>query len=413
MDSVVVIGAGQAGARFCSHLRSVGFSGRLTLIGDEPHLPYERPALSKAALLWEGVVDYPSMQPLDYYEKNDIDLIQGTSVSAIDQHSRSVRLADHSALHFDWLVIATGSRAKTVTVEGVTPAAIHTLRSIENARNLNALLQPGKTATMIGGGFIGLEVAASARARQCSVHVIEPRARLIERVVSPFASNHLESLHKQHGTNIHLGCSIKNARHLGERIELTLSNGFVFETDVLLSGIGSEPNIELAVQAGIECANGIVVNSECRTSNPRIYAIGDVASSMDAEKVNQPSRLESWENAEAQAVRAACSMYGAMGNSAPALQPHKAPWFWTDQYDLNLQIIGFPYAEDQMILRQKPGQELKAIAFHLRNGAICSAELFNAGKERKTVKQLIAESKQVDTAALKNTDIELRTLLTE
>lgn len=412
MDNVVVIGAGQAGARFCSQLSSLGFSGRLTLIGDEPHLPYERPALSKAALLSEGVVDYPSMQALDYYEKNDINLIRGKAVSAIDLQSRSVRLADHTVLDFDWLVIATGSRAKTVTVEGIAPAAIHTLRSIENARNLNALLQPGKTATMIGGGFIGLEVAASARARQCTVHVIEPRSRLIERVVSPFASNLLESLHKKHGTNIHLGRSIASARHLGERIELTLSNGFVFETDVLLSGIGSEPNIELAVQAGLECVNGIVVNSECRTSDPRIYAIGDVACLMEAEKVNQPTRLESWENAEAQAVRAACSMYGAMGNTAPALQPHQAPWFWTDQYDLNLQIIGFPSAGDQMILRQKPGQEQKTIAFHLRDGAVCSAELFNAGKERKIVKQLIAQSKQLDAAALANTDIELRTLLT-
>lgn len=167
MDSVVVVGAGQAGARFCSQLRSLGFSGRLTLIGNEPHLPYERPALSKAALLGEGVADYPSMQPLDYYEKNDIDLIRGQTVSAIDQHTRSVRLADHTDLHFDWLVIATGSRAKTVTVEGIAPAAIHTLRSTDNARNLNALLQPGKTATMIGGGFIGLEVAGSGK-RSCA-----------------------------------------------------------------------------------------------------------------------------------------------------------------------------------------------------------------------------------------------------
>lgn len=411
MISVVVIGAGQAGARFCSQLRSLGFPGRLTLIGDEPHLPYERPALSKAALLSEGVADYPSMQSLDYYEKNDIDLIRGKAVSGIDLQSRSVRLADHTVLDFDWLVIATGSRARTVTVEGIAPAAIHTLRSIENARNLNALLQPGKTATMIGGGFIGLEVAASARARQCSAHVIEPRARLIERVVSPFASNLLESLHKQHGTNIHLGRSIKNARHLGERIELTLSNGFVFETDIIVSGIGSEPNIELALNAGLECANGIVVNSECRTSDPRIYAIGDVACSVEAEKVNQPSRLESWENAEAQAARAAYSMYAAMGNPAPAMQPQPAPWFWTDQYDLNLQIIGFPSAGDQIVLRQKKGQVQKVIAFHLENGAVCSAELFNAGKDRKTVKQLIAQSRQVDVADLADPDIELRTLL--
>jgi 3-phenylpropionate/trans-cinnamate dioxygenase ferredoxin reductase subunit len=412
MDSVVVIGAGQAGARFCSQMRSLGFSGRLTLIGDEPHLPYERPALSKAALVSEGVTDYPGMHSLDHYEKNDIDLIRGKAVSAIDLQSRSVRLADNTALAFGWLVIATGSRAKTVTVEGIAPAAINTLRSIENARNLNALLQPGKTATMIGGGFIGLEVAASARARQCSVHVIEPRSRLIERVVSPFASNYLESLHTQHGTNIHLGRSIKTARHVGERIELTLSNGFVFETDVLLSGIGSEPNIELALMAGLQCANGIVVNSECRTSDPGIYAIGDVACSMESPEVNQPSRLESWENAEVQAVRAACSMYGAMGHAAPALQPPQAPWFWTDQYDLNLQIIGFPSAGDQMVLRQKPGQEQKAIAFHLRDGVVCSAELFNAGKDRKTVRQLITQGKPLDVAALAKPDIELRTLLT-
>ncbi len=412
MDSVVVIGAGQAGARFCTQLRNLGFSGSLTLIGDEPHLPYERPALSKAALQIEGVADYPSMQALDYYEQNNIDLIRGKAVSTIDLQSRSVRLTDHTDLDFDWLVIATGSRAKTVALAGIAPAAIHTLRSIENARNLNALLQPGKTATMIGGGFIGLEVAASARARHCTVHVIEPRSRLIERVVSPFASDRLESLHKQHGTNVHLGRSIDSARHVGERIELTLSNGLVFETDVLLSGIGSEPNIELALHAGLECANGIVVNSECRTSDPKIYAIGDVACSAEAEKVNQPSRLESWENAEAQAARAACSMYAAMGNPAPAMQPHQAPWFWTDQYDLNLQIIGFPSCGDQIVLRQKKGQEQKAIAFHLRDGLVCSAELFNSGKDRKTVKQLIAQSREVNSVALANPEIELRTLLT-
>lgn len=411
MDSVVVIGAGQAGARFSSELRNLGFSGRLTLIGDEPHLPYERPALSKAALLGEKMVDYPSIQAADYYRQNSIDLVRGLAVCEIDLKTRSVRLADRTTLDFDWLVIATGSRAKTVTVPGISPSAIHTLRDIGNARHLHALLRPGKTATMMGGGFIGLEVAASARARQCSVHVIEPRSRLIERVVSPYASDHLHLLHAQHGTTFHMERSVRSAKHIGDRIELTLSDGCAFETDVLLSGIGSEPNMDLAVQAGLLCANGIVVNSECRTSDPGIYAIGDVACLQGSEKVNPPARLESWENAELQAVRAACSMYAAMGHAAPALEPLQAPWFWTDQYDLNLQIVGFPSAGDHMVVRHKAGQAQKSIAFHLRDGVVCAAELFNSGRERKAVRQLIAQGKPLDAALLANPDIELRALV--
>lgn len=389
---VAVIGAGQAAARSIAALRAAGFDGTVTLIGEETELPYERPPLSKEALFGDAAPGAATIFDETFYRDNEVELLLGRRVSALDAASGEVRMSGGGRLRADRLLLATGARARGVAIPGVEAGRIFTLRNLADARRLRERLTPPCRLVLIGGGFIGLEIAAGAARRGCTVTLIETRSRLIGRAVSPAVSALLRELHEAHGVSIRTGCAVSGAREGRHETELLLDDGSRCVADLIVAGVGAVPNAELAREAGIACADGIDVDADCRTRSPIVWAAGDVAARVHA-FWQARVRFESWDNAEAHAVRAARSIAAswngaANAGDAAAAQTEPPPWFWTDQYDLNLQILGCVTDSDRVVTRRN-GEGKPSLLFHFRAGRLRGAELINAGKERALVRKLL------------------------
>ena len=398
---IVVVGAGQAGAWVARSARLAGSAADIVLIGAEPHHPYERPPLSKKVLL-DGAATGIDICPPEEWRRLGIDYRPGVAVVSLDRGSREISTDDGRRLGYDKLVLATGGRAALARTPGFDLPAVHTLRCVDDALRISACLRPGARILVVGGGWIGLEVAAAARQRQAEVTVVESGARLCSRSVPPLVSACLRNLHASHGVRILLNTSIQrlSAAERGVVAELSCS-GPPERADAVIVGIGLNPNVELAIQAGLKVDNGVVVDEYGCTSDPDIYAAGDVT--------NQPSpwavgrvRLESWANAQNQGIAVGKTLAGAP-------QPYAdIPWFWSDQYGVRLQVLGFPDPNAQLMVRGETGSHF--CAFQLVDHRIQAVIAWNRARELKLAKRLMADRTPVSAQELANEAVSLERL---
>jgi 3-phenylpropionate/trans-cinnamate dioxygenase ferredoxin reductase subunit len=391
--SMVIIGAGQAGGWAAQTLRANGFAGRLVLIGDEPHRPYERPPLSKAVLSGDAPASSTQLISDDAFDKLRLDWRPGVRATAIDRLGRQVLLASGAALGYDKLILCTGGRARPLNIPGADLPGVFSLRTRADAQALRAALSPGKQVVVVGGGWIGLEVAATARKLGVDVTVVEALGRLCERTVSPSISSYLASLHARHGTRLLLGTGVAGiARHAEGKLTLTLGDGHELLADAVVVGIGLVPNDELARDAGLLCDGGVLVDAQCRSSDPNILAAGDVAV-WDGAWSGRRMRLESWQNAQEQGIAAAHSALGMAVGHQPL------PWFWSDQYGVNLQIFGIHDPSDQVVVRGDP-QSDSFMLFHLDGDRVTAAAGPNAARDLRFARRWIESRRPVDPQRL-------------
>lgn len=390
--SVVIVGAGQAGGAAADALRTAGYEGPITLIGDETLPPYERPPLSKDVLLGRAAAEQTFLFALDHYDAIGVTLELGVSVEAIDRAARTVRLADGRTFPYGALILATGARARRLAMPGGEGERVHYLRTHADAGRLKDGIVAGGRILIVGAGFIGLEVASSARSLGAEVVVVEAGERPLARLLPPGFSDWMTHLHEAQSVTIRCGRSLVAIRETDGGVAIELDDGSVLEGDQLVVGIGAIPNVELAEAAGLECRDGIVVDEECRTSDPGIFAIGDVARHVDPLFARE-WRLESWRNALLQAAKVANAIVGA------PLPAAEAPWFWTDQYQRNIQIAGVPDAS--LTLVERGDQAAGAyIAFYLDGAMVSGAIGVDAGRDMRIARDLIRKQTPVDAEAL-------------
>jgi len=398
---VVIVGAGHAGGTAAALLRQYGFAGPITLLGEESIPPYQRPPLSKAWLKGEADEDALILKPASFYAEYDIDLRMGVEVSAIRRSDKVVVLEGGEEVAYDILILATGARPRRLTLPGADLAGVMELRSAADAETLKAALSPGKHLMVIGGGYIGLEVAASGRALGADVTVIELQHRVLARVAAEPMSRFFESYHRAKGVAFELAVGIDAFEGVnGHVTAVRLSDGRTLACDVALVGVGAMPNDEIARDAGLDCTNGVVVDLEARTSDPAIFAIGDVTH-RPMPLYDRMFRLESVPNALEQAKQAAAAI---TGRPAPA---GETPWFWSDQYDLKMQIAGLPFDTDDYLVRGDPASAKFAV-FHLQGDVIRAVEAVNSPPEFMAGKQLIASRKPISREKLANPAISMK-----
>lgn len=402
-DSVVVVGAGQAASQLVASLRGEGYTGAITVIGDEPHLPYQRPPLSKAFLKGEIQADRLFIKPAGFYQDAGCTLKLSTRVTAIDRTARTVTLSDASLLPWTKLVLATGSRVRKLPLPGADDPGCCYLRGIDDVDALRPRMVPGARLAIIGAGYIGLEVAAVAVKRGLKVTVIEAMPRVLARAASPQVSEFFEDEHRKAGVDLRCYVRIESIERMGQALAINTSSGVV-PADIVLIGVGILPNTELAGDAGLEIDNGILVNAFAQTSDPDIYAIGDCANLPNAFAPQGRVRLESVQNAIDQAKHAALSIAGKP-------KPYnEVPWFWSDQYDLKLQIAGLATPQDQIVLRGDRARRSFA-AFHLRDGSVTSVEAVNAAPEYMMGRRLIAARARVAPERLADNAIPMKDMI--
>jgi len=382
-------------------LRQFGHEGPISLIGEEPLAPYQRPPLSKAWLKGEADAEDLMLKGDGFYEEHRIDLRLNEAATAVDRGARTVMLRDGAALAYDVLILATGARPRKLPAPGCDLAGVLELRSAADAEALKAALGPGKTLAVIGGGYIGLEVAASARALGAEVVVIEREDRLLARVASAPLSDFFHAYHRKHGVRFELSAGVEALEGKGGHVAgVRLADGRVIACDAVLVGVGAQPNIELAQAAGLDCGNGIVVDLEARTSDPAIFAIGD-CTFRPLPLYGVDFRLESVPNALEQAKQAAAAI---CGRPAPA---GEVPWFWSDQYDLKLQIAGLAFAPDHRVIRGDVEAGRFAV-FHMHRQRIVAVEAVNAPAEFMGGRLLIGRGAAVDPARLADTSVSMK-----
>lgn len=391
--TIVIIGAGQAGCWAAQTLRSEGFTGRLILVGEEPHPPYERPPLSKDVLSGAALPDSTRLMKPEAFEALGLEWRPGVQVCQIERAAKQVRLADGQTLSYDKLILCTGGRARRVALPGADQVPLHTLRTLEDAQALAPKLSTGRRVVVLGGGWIGLEVAATARKQGAEVIVVESQNRLCERSVPAAVSMHLLALHKAQDTRVLLGISVNGFAKLADgRLEVLLADGSELRCDTIVLGVGLLPNDELAREAGLACDGGVLVDAQCRTSDPDILAAGDVAVAPNP-WAGRPMRLESWQNAQEQGIAAARSALGHAVDYQPL------PWFWSDQYDMNLQIYGMPTAAHRVVLR---GDQASGsfVLFYLAGNVVQAAIGPNSARDLRFARRLIEQRKPVDDERL-------------
>ena len=399
MSKIVILGAGHAGGSVAGFLKQYGFEGEIVLAGAELIPPYQRPPLSKAWLKGETDENALQLRSSDFYAENTIDLRLGVKATAIDRSTQTVTFDDGSIEPYDYLVIATGSHARKLPLPGGDDTQLLELRTIPDAERLKSSLGDGKRLAVIGGGYVGLEAAASARALGAEAVVIERMDRVLQRVASATLSDFFTRRHTREGVTIRTGAEVVAV--CGHSV--TFADGEVLEADTVLVGIGAIANDELAVECGLECADGIVVDLDARTSDPSIFAVGDVTR-RPLSHYDMMHRLESVPNALEQAKRVACAITGR-----PAPQD-EVPWFWSDQYDCKLQIAGLLFGASAQVVRGDSDTGSFAV-FHLKDDRIVCVEAVNAAQSFMFGKQAIAKSSRVDAATLADESIPIKETL--
>lgn len=396
-QTFAIIGAGHAGTAAAAAMRSNGFAGRIVLIGDDPHLPYERPPLSKEALLTQDAVA-PSIYPPEFYADHRIELRLGQAVLGVDPAGQSVTLADGTQIAFDKLLIATGARARRYPLLDALGA--HVLRSADDAARLRPALQPGRRLLVVGGGVIGLEVAATASRLGLSVTVLERAPRLLSRGTPQPLAQILLDAHAAHGVAVHTGVDLARAEVISDGIALTAADGRSFAGDVVVYGIGVTLNDDLARGIGLAIDDGVLVDALGRTSHPAIYAAGDLARQHLA-FLGRPVRQETWANALHQGAGVGRAMVTgeAVGEDIP--------WFWTDQFGVNYQVAGQVEAE-AWIPRLGPGD--RQILFGLTKGVLTGAVAVNAGSDMRLARKMILQGFTPDPTLLADPSVPMKTI---
>jgi 3-phenylpropionate/trans-cinnamate dioxygenase ferredoxin reductase component len=381
---VVIVGAGHAGCSVAAALRHAGFAGELVLLCGEAHLPYHRPPLSKTLF---SPADLQPLHPERFFQERNIDLRLNAIAMRVDRDEHLVECVDGSAVPYDALVLATGAMARPLTVPGAELDGVHALRTLDDARRLEAGRHRGPRLAIVGGGWIGLEVAAASRAAALDVTVLECEDRLLARVASPELSETLTRAHREHGTYVLTGAQVV-ALEAGAKQgvgAVVLEDGTTVDCDQVLVGIGAMPDDALARAAGLPCSIGVIVDADGRTEDPNIFAIGDVTR-RPVQRRSELVRLESIPSAIEQARRAAAAI---LEQDPPA---HEVAWFWSDQFDLKLQIAGLiDEAEHGAIARVEPGPG-KLAFFHLHGERLVCVEAINAPAEFMAGKALIGEA---------------------
>ena len=401
MSHVVAIGAGQAGAALAARLRSGGHAGPITLIGEEPVLPYQRPPLSKGYLLGEMGVDRLTLRSADFYAEHDIALRLGAPVSAIDPKARTVTLGTET-IRYDELVLTTGSVPRRLPAAiGGDLAGVYTVRTVADVDAERAEFSPGRRLVIVGGGYIGLEAAAVAAKLGLDVTVLEMAPRILQRVAAPETSDYFRALHTAHGVKILESTGLE--RLLGEAGHVTaarLTDGREIPADFVIAGIGILPATQLAEAAGLVIENGIRTNSHGRTSDPHIWAAGDCAS---FPWQGGRLRLESVQNAIDQADLVADNILGADKDYVPM------PWFWSDQYDCKLQIAGLNTGYDRIVTR---GPDGAAVSFwYFKGDRLLAVDAMNDSRAYMVGKRLLETGRDVDAGAISNPATNLKSLL--
>jgi 3-phenylpropionate/trans-cinnamate dioxygenase ferredoxin reductase subunit len=400
---IVIVGAGHAGGSAAAFLRQHGHKGPITLIGQEAAPPYQRPPLSKAYLKGEADAESLELRPEAFYGEQDIVLRLSTRAEAIVRERRIVRLEDGEELGWDILILATGSENRKLSLPGARAEELLELRSLADAERLKAALGPGKRLAIIGGGYIGLEAAASARALGAEAVVIELAPRVLARVACEELSTFFQDYHRARGVEILTGAQVQEVERGpdGAISGVRLADGRRIATDAVLVGVGAMACADLARDSGLECDLGVVVDRAGLTSDPAIYAIGDVTYRPMPHYGDRRHRLESVPNALEQARQAAAAI---LGQPAPAPE---VPWFWSDQYDLKLQIAGVPFDADQRLIRGQV-EAAKFAIFHLKDGAIQAVEAVNAPAEFMGGRLLIGQGRKVDPTRLADPGVSMR-----
>ena len=401
----VVIGAGQAGGRAVETMRAEGFMGRIVLLGAEPHVPYERPPLSKQMLIGDDGPERTYLRDAAFYRDNHIELRLGAVAVAIDRGARSVRLSGGDTLSYDKLLLTTGARVRRLSAPGADLADIHYLRDIADSLAIRKRLEEGASLVMVGGGYIGLEVAAAARSRGVRVTVLEMAPVAMNRVVAPEIGRFFEAVHRERGVDIRTGVSVEGFEGDGRVERVVCAGGTSVPAGFVVVGVGIDAAAELAEQAGIAVDNGIVVDACGRTSDAHVFAAGDVANHPNS-MLGRRLRLESWQNAQNQAIAVARAM---CGNAEPYAE---VPWFWSNQYDLNLQMVGLPEKWDRLVVRGDMASR-KFSAFYLDDGTIVAANAINIPRDIRVARALIEQKARPDADRLADPDTPLKSLLAD
>jgi NADPH-dependent 2,4-dienoyl-CoA reductase/sulfur reductase-like enzyme len=399
---VVIVGAGQAGGRCAEGLRAAGFTGPVTIIGEEGWPPYERPPLSKELLAGKIAVEKTFTRPEAWYAEQNVNLRKGTRVVAIDRVAKTLRLADGQEVPYATLVLATGARARKLPAPGAHLPGVMYVRDIADCFALKERLAPGHRLAVVGAGFIGLEVAATAREAGCAVTVIEIAAKPMARVTAPELGRHYLNVHRSKGVEVLTETAVQNIEAAAGALVLSLSNRPPVAVDTVVVGIGIQPNVELAADAGLAVDNGIMVDEFGRTGDADIYAIGDCAAFLHP-SLGRRLRLEAWLHAQNQAGAVAKNI---VGQPAPY---DELPWAWSDQYGINLQIAGAPESYDSLVWRGDPASG-KAILFYLAGGRLVAANAIDMARDMRFVRQIISAAKPVDAAELADPNVKLQDL---
>ncbi len=399
-SGVVIIGAGQASAVAAATLRKEKYTGTIRILGDESQPAYDRPPLSKYYLAGEMELPKLLIRPAEFYADNDIDLHTNTRVASIDAEAKQVVTATDEVFDYDKLVIATGSRARRLNLPGSDLEGIFYLRTLDDVDLIRQAMGSGKKLCVIGGGYVGLEVAAVASVAGLDVTVIETQDRILQRVTTPEMSDYYHNLHVERGVNIMLNKAVTGFDGTGSVSKVLCGDDSV-DADLVIIGVGIVPNIEIAENAGIDCDNGILVDDHGQTSNPDIYAAGDCTNHPNR-LLGRRLRLESVPNAIEQARVACINLLGG------DLEYASIPWFWSDQYELKLQMVGFSSDGEESVVRGDKSTNSFAV-FHLKDGCVVAVDAVNSSKAFMLGKRLYGKS--VDAALLADESIELKSFL--
>ncbi|MFB9981291.1 NAD(P)/FAD-dependent oxidoreductase [Mesorhizobium kowhaii] len=398
---IVIVGAGQAGLQIALSLRQKGYDGGVVLLGDEMHLPYQRPPLSKGYL--KGTADAASLvfRPAEALASLGIDVRLGQDVRRIDRTEKFVEL-ETANLPYDKLALALGTRPRSLSIPGADLPGVLSLRGISDGEALLAALSASRHIVIIGGGFIGLEVAATAAAAGKQVCVVEAGERVMARAVAPQISAWFEDMHRSLGTRIETSAQVTSIDGDDRVRSVTLSSGEALPAEVVLVGVGAVPNIEIAAASGLECPNGILVDAYGRTSDPDVFAAGDCALHPNR-FAGGMFRLESVQNAIDQAKAVAAAMMGE------ALPYESVPWFWSDQGDAKLQTTGLPLRTEQYVLRGVP-DDGKFTVFHLKGGLVIAADSVNSPSDHMCARRIVANGISVSPEILSDPATDLKSV---
>lgn len=399
---VVVVGAGHSAGQLVARLRAEGHQGAITMVGAETHPPYQRPPLSKNYLSGEIGVERVLLRPSSFYAENDIDLRLGTSVHEIDPEGRKVRLENGEALVYETLVLATGATVRRLKIPGADLAGIRYLREIADSDAIRGAMGEGARLVVVGGGYIGLEVASVAARTGASVTVIETESRLMSRVVSPETSAWYLDLHREAGVDVRTGLSVSGFEGNGGVARVRCADGTAFDADFVVVGIGITANDALAVAAGLDAGDGVLVDECGAASEAKIWAAGD-CTRHPSRLYGGRVRLESVHNAMSQARIVAANI---CGKETPY---DEAPWFWSDQYDAKLQIVGLAEGADERVVRGEPAGGAFSV-FHLRGGTVIAAETVNGMRDHLVCRKLVGAQARPSREALADPEVALKDL---